>query len=156
LNLQLNQISSFQGFDTHPNLLQVDLFTNNISSIPQLSLPKLKWLNLCKNQISSSEFSFLPSLEYLNLGSNKISKFPNLQKQLLLSELLLNSNQIEQVDSFSFPILKTFKINVNKLVSFNMGFCPLLETLNLSDNLLTEINVMSNFPLLKNLDLSFN
>ena len=37
-----------------------------------------------------------------------------------------------------------------------MGFCPLLEVLNLSDNMLTELNCLSNFPLLKNLDLSFN
>jgi len=76
------------------------------------------------------------SLQTLNLGSNKISELnPNLSKNQLLTELLLNSNQIEQISiTISFPILKTLKLNVNHLSSFKLGFCPLLENLNLNDN----------------------
>ena len=70
---------------------------------------------------------------------------------------MLNSNQFEQINlSISFPILKTLKLNVNHLTQFKLGLCPMLETLNINDNQLTELTNLQNYPLLTNIDLSFN
>ncbi len=51
LSLSLNQISSLAVFDGLDNLEVLNLSSNNISSIPKLSMASLQNLNLSKNQL---------------------------------------------------------------------------------------------------------
>jgi Leucine-rich repeat (LRR) protein len=75
----------------------------------------------------------------------------------MLTELILYSNQIECLPKdFSLPILKLLKLSMNKISTFRIGFCPFLETIDVKDNLISQIEPLAGCVTLKTFDVSFN
>lgn len=71
--------------------------------------------------------------------------------------MILYSNQIESIPKdFSFPILKLLKISMNRITTFEIGYCPMLETIDAKDNLISQIEPLCICPMLKSFDVSFN
>ncbi len=95
------------------------------------------------------------------LGNNQLTNIDYLAHSPLpfLTELSLFKNEIEEwpVSGLSFPFLRHLLLYDNKLATFTLsGWCPCLQLLNLSENLLFAIHGLHNAPALEVLDLSFN
>lgn len=80
-------------------------------------------------------------LQHLNLSKNNIKQLQKLQSNMMLTELILYSNLVESIPkNFSFPILKLLKISMNKITLLRIGYCPMLETIDAKDNLISQID----------------
>ena len=58
--------------------------------------------------------------------------------------------------ALSLRVLRSLRINANQLVRFRLGFCPMLEFLDLKDNQISLVDPLFGAPLLRNVDASFN
>lgn len=150
LSLTKNNINyihkhSFFGLQ---NLQMLSLAQNHISQlhVSQFStMPRLRILNLSHNRLK-----YLPKdifsgtvLEMIDLGYNTFNVIPSLsliEIGTTLRHLMINTNNIEHIDSTTFPHI------------------PFLQHLDLSNNKLTILpdNVFTSLGLLQKLDLSLN
>lgn len=119
-----------RGFDKFPieilkfkNLIDLDLYNNNITEIPTwiIKLTKLKKLSVRSNKLKTIPESvfYLPSLTELDLWGNQINTFPILTSEKLpvLEDINLSMN-----DFYDFPTgveklvrLKKLRLENNKL-----------------------------------------
>lgn len=162
LSCNCNQLRSFPVLAS-PFLFKLELYYNNICSLPPKEvlqlIPSITYLNLGKNKIediSGDCFEGLPLLQNLILSQNKVKKFPSSLHLPNLHSFWLNGNQIQ-----SFPPKFNFRNNY---------FLPQLRKLYLQDNQLNSLwfssndnslvsskeSIFSIFPLLQEVDLSFN
>nr|XP_015833364.1 PREDICTED: chaoptin isoform X2 [Tribolium castaneum]XP_015833366.1 PREDICTED: chaoptin isoform X2 [Tribolium castaneum]XP_015833367.1 PREDICTED: chaoptin isoform X2 [Tribolium castaneum]XP_015833368.1 PREDICTED: chaoptin isoform X2 [Tribolium castaneum]XP_015833369.1 PREDICTED: chaoptin isoform X2 [Tribolium castaneum] len=150
LSLQQNNIMSVsrKAFAGLQNLQILDLSKNLVSQLHPsqfANMPQLRVLDL-----SSNSLNYLPKdvfqntvIEMLDLSYNSFSVVPSLSLSdvgLSLRHLSISSNNIEHIDSTTFPDI------------------PFLHHLNLSNNKLTILpdNVFTSLGLLQVLDLSSN
>lgn len=114
LNLFLNPLKVIPH-----NLPLLEVFTfgvTEVSHLPPLEFPKLRWLTLAVNQIKNlpDEICLLQHLEGLQLAKNKLTNLPNNIGDLKnLSQLGLYSNELSTVPE-SFFSLKLRKLNLAK------------------------------------------
>lgn len=131
LNLSVNVIPSLQNdiFLQNPNLTEVILSRNYISSITELRSNSITFLDIsvCEIQyIESFALIKLPSLLELDLSRNLLSYIPSL-KSNSLQILDLSFNRISHIDNMTFK------------------FLPALTTLHLSENRFTAVWKISYF-----------
>ncbi|XP_035705436.1 SLIT and NTRK-like protein 5 isoform X2 [Folsomia candida] len=141
LNLQGNQVASVEELALPLSLLELNLGSNQLRTIPRFQLPNLEILNLKGNQVGAllqHNFVLLGNIRELNLQNNMISSF--------------FSNSFDGLDA-----LLDLDMSGNKL-EFLPKFGNLLdlEILNFSRNHLKEIGSIENMDALKLLDLSSN
>lgn len=176
LELQNNSLMALSEgmFEGLTNLATLNLADNLIGALQSSvfkRLINLKSLDLSKNRISAvrmEAFESLGRLESLNLGHNLLSKihpeaFTPLGK---LQALELDSNRFSNLDLerwINLTRLTELNLAGNELLSFdpdyNFSFASSLNSLNLSMNRLTKLNVQSlrrNLPKLSTIDLNGN
>jgi len=111
--------------DYLPSLIEINLYDNNIESLPESfgTLDSLEVLILPNNQISSLSDSFqkLISLKKLDLSWNNIQDFPDwIDSFRSLEELNLRGNKLSTLPKsiYSHPSLKVLNISLNKNIIY--------------------------------------
>lgn len=154
LLLQTNNIVSLEtALDHLPNILEIDLSQNNISSLGDLglgSLLQLLSLHLEENriqQLPDGGLVALPNLQELYINHNLIASiWPAAFRGLTrLTRLHLNSNRLTSIDSHWFlhlPKLEILMLGENPILQLsNRNFRPLtnLRSLVLAQMNLTQV-----------------
>jgi len=141
---------------------------NKLTSIPN-EISKLKNLTYFRtdlNQLTSicPEISNLPNLTVLNLDGNNISSFDFQGSFPSLKELSISRNKLKEFPSKTapkgcFPKLERLHLIQNEIENWNegiMGCERSLELVDLSMNKFTNIDFVSSFLKLSNLNCSLN
>ncbi|WP_339918361.1 hypothetical protein [Yeosuana marina] len=142
LYLQANYLTSID-ISNNPNLILVDMLSNQISSINGLSrATNLKTLNLSWNNLE--EFSIHnESLEVLHISQNLLKSL-DIDGAINLKNILLTSNKLTAVDFSSNTLLETLLISDNKIQNINLQHNSYLTHLYITSNSLTSIDVSNN------------
>ncbi|EDO40059.1 predicted protein [Nematostella vectensis] len=103
LDISNNKLSNISAVNSLSALEELDLSTNRISKVPDISRCKhLQELDLSRNQISDiSGLRDLSGLNILRLESNQLTTLSSLGKHKNLQELYLGHNRISTVE---FPL----------------------------------------------------
>jgi Leucine-rich repeat (LRR) protein len=142
LLLQGNYLTSID-LSNNPNLILVDILSNQLSSINGLSgATNLKKLNLSWNNLE--EFSIHnESLEVLHISQNLLKSI-DINGAVNLKNILLTSNELVTVDFSSNTLLETMLISDNKIQNINLEKNSNLTHLYITSNSLTGLNVSNN------------
>ena len=146
LYLTGNYISNIDLSD-NPNLIDVDIQSNNLSSIIGLSnATSLKDLDLSWNYFQEinidNEF-----LEILHMRNNDLVSI-NIDGAINLKNILLTSNLIESINVQNNTLIETLLIADNKIENINFEYNSNLTHLYIFDNLLLNLDVSSNEKLI--------
>lgn len=131
------------------NIGELDLSSHDISNIKGLSnFSNLNSLNLSDNNISDdSEIKYLTNLNILYLTNNKLNgKYTSIENLYYLKTLGLSGNNIESLNSLE-KLIKNTSDNYSETQ---------LSSVILSNNQISDINVLSKIPTLENIDISGN
>ncbi|KAI9031729.1 hypothetical protein CLU79DRAFT_830985 [Phycomyces nitens] len=172
IKAQTNRLTDIEGFNSLPNLHQLDLCDNAISTFQGFGpCPHLRVLHAENNKIYSCKpFQHIRSLTSLNLRSNVIKRLRFRDTELLeLESLDVSYNRIQSLDSIeglpSLKILnldhndiesvfietpmdrlKILRLSYNRLKAFNGSLFPDLRTLYLDTNQIKRIVGLSCIP----------
>ncbi len=163
LNLYSNQIIDISPLSGLVNLTDLRLGINQITDISSLSgLVNLSWLSLSGNQITDiSPLSGLVNLTFLYLGSNQITDafdFSPLNTLESLAYLSLANNQITDISPLSgLTQLVNLQLHNNQIVDISpLSGLVNLTFLTLSTNQITDISPLAGASNMYNLDLEKN
>ena len=141
LNLNFNQITHVQAFNTFKNLKELKLSNNQILNIDTLAiLPSLQILDLSNNLISHIDISNkTPYLKELNLSKNKIENLDGIDKIKSLERINLSNNSIMDLSLLDrLPLLNQLIFQSNQIAK--IPFLPSLQILDISLSSATENN----------------
>ena len=185
LDLKQNNISDIKPLSSikFPELVYLNLSKNrisdeNIETILNLNIncPKLKFLDLSDNAFTKYEllnsFKNFDHLESINIGNNLLNKdlksitnkelnfdFPQNLEELFLSFGIFSNETINIMQYVIFNNLKKLDLSKNNLNSLsfleNINL-ERLEELWLSNNFITEFEVLKNYKELKKINLKKN
>ncbi len=127
------KINSTVGLEKIPNLRQLNLIYNNLSSIDLTNQKKLISLDLHLNNLSSINLSNQKELRNLSLGSNKLSSI-NLTNQKELAWLYLDSNNLSSINLANQTKLTSLSLSSNNLSSINLTSLGSLSSAFLNNN----------------------
>ena len=139
----------------------LNLSQNRIRSVPQLNIPKLKYLSFENNKIDNLdnfEKSSLPNLQRLNFDNNLLTSFPGVKFQKLV-EMSFGKNPIKSFEGLSKCSLGSLQklviANCKQLVDtrfpkINFLNCKQLKISECSFNDLNDLE-KSNLPQLTNI-----
>ncbi|QJB32704.1 leucine-rich repeat domain-containing protein [Chitinophaga oryzae] len=135
------------------NLMGLMLSNNQLTAIPEavFDMQQLILLEARNNKLTAvpEALAQLPKLDQLDFSSNQITAFPYFLGKYKLSELLLRSNKIQEVDTRQLatvsggqPIAwEKLNLSRNELSSFDMTHCEFTtRVLDISHNQLTELH----------------
>lgn len=173
INLSENYIKEVEAgaFDKVPELQTLDLSSNCLTTVGAFLFKKntkLKEVFLNDNEIlkiDGEAFAGKCSLDILNLSANKLEKFP-LMSMDKIDTFNLNDNNIRTLDvstplgkmNKKFARIITLKLSGNKINKLESSGAHRhdLESLDLSNNSLSEIDQFPTFVNLKRLYLEHN
>jgi hypothetical protein len=163
-NLDISGLTSLTSIDCYNNKLtnidlnkninlqDLDCSKNQLTNLNLTGLSQLYLLNFFENQITNINLSELSELKYINFFSNKIIKidFLNLPK---LTDIDGGKNPIETIDLSQLPNLENLWMgytpihsldlsNSNKLKGINVSSCPNLESINLKNGSIEDLNYL--------------
>ncbi len=163
-NTQLDTLFLHANYLSHidlsknPNLVFVDIQSNQLSSITGLSeATRLKKLNVSWNNLESFTLQN-GSVENLLISNNLLTSF-DVQGATQLKSILLTTNQLTSVDLRSNTQLEVLVISDNQIQDLNLEQNSHLKYLYISSNALTSLDVSNNQELIdlrvdRNPDLS--
>ena len=144
--IENNTLEELEFLSLHGN------FFNNMNSFTQKNWTNLNYLSLSKNNITDISDLFkvnLPNLNVLNLSNNKIDNIDCLQELNLpeLRELFLNNNKIEKIyDIKDFSNLEILNLSYNLISDINYlkdsKFKKKIKELYLSNNPINDYNLL--------------
>lgn len=162
LNLSDNPLAGLSGLGGLEYLRELRLERTGLTTIDGLlDLPELAELHLFSNDISDvAALSGLTKLSLLNAADNAIHEVPSLAEHSRLNVVLLSGNvlaNLDWLDGNDSPYLETLDVSENELTDISgLGVHPRLTFLNLQDNEITEISALSSYTTLRHVDLSRN
>lgn len=164
LNLDSNQIVDIHALGKLVQLSELRLNNNKINDVTSLSWLANKNLlkaDLANNQITNvTALKNLTTLQTLNLGNNQITDITPLGSLRLIRELDLSANLIDKIDAITL-MTRLEKLNLRKNKLNNIEKIVWLQDsnlteLNLSDNLIVDINKVGMLNKLVKLNLANN
>ncbi|KAL4225103.1 Leucine-rich repeat and IQ domain-containing protein 1 [Mactra antiquata] len=162
LNLSQNKLSSIHGLDSCTNLRWLDLSYNNITKLGGMdTLRRLFYMNISHCQLISTQgLSVVPTLQMLDISNNHLQMIEDIDKLCLLLTLNASANNILQIPNFKNQVLLIDLDLSNNSLSTLSGlgsiWLPLLCSLKLDQNSLTDLPILQNCLLLKELNLIEN
>ena len=156
LGVAYSYVSNLEGIENFPNLVALDASTCKLTSIEGIEkASELIALYLGSNTLTSIDgVEKLEKLETLDVSSNKLEKLPAFGANSKLVNLSLSSNKLEKLD-VNLNNLKSLYADGNVIKELTI-VAPVLETLNLTDNKLVELDALKDLTALETLDLSGN
>jgi len=166
LVVNVNKISRFTGISGLSSLVTLSAKDNKLSTLDAIaSLKSLRYLYVDSNKLNDlSSLNGLGELRVLTANSNLITKMPvlslaNLQRLELFRNKISSVGVADSHCLSGVPLLTHLDLGSNSITAANgdaLSACGLLQTLILSQNLLTEVPSPLHLPLLKNLWLNGN
>jgi hypothetical protein len=148
LNYSNNYISKIEKLTNLVFLQYLDFSDNHIEQVYGLpQVPCLKVLMLGRNRIQRiSGLDAHVNLQVLDLASNAIQELAGLEKLQSLRVLNLESNQIKRLPDISYLLsLEDLNLKKNQITLVSPISLTLLKRLLLANNLLDDVQVVSNF-----------
>lgn len=168
LNLSTNQIVSLKSWDSEegvffPNLIDLDLSSNALTSLPALQMKALRTANFARNDIASSQdFKGHERLESLDLSFNRLGSLNSIAGLPVLTKLDVSSNVLATINGLaSVPVLEALRLGGNKLTDLAGSWQELgsLRSLNISGNAVADVKyleVLRSCPKLRELQVLGN
>ena len=173
LNLSKNKFKSLSIFGELPNLIDLNLNFNYISSfLPEkidlksgvFGIQNVKYFQITNNGISNlNGINYIKNLEKLNINGNNLTKIDSLNNLNKLIYLDISNNKIAFLDKKSMPILNNLKklfCDGNQLKKINnIKIFTNLTELSCKNNLIDnffQLDELNTLQLLKNLNLINN
>ncbi|SFN12488.1 Leucine Rich repeat-containing protein [Paenimyroides ummariense] len=182
LALNKNKISDISILENHLNLNHLDLSANKIEDISALKhLNNLTNIGLSHNKIKEvSALKGKENLNYLNIQNNQINNIFFLNDCIKLNWLIISDNPIQKIKpvteltelrTLQADNMKADDLGKDKFKSdlhwLSLSNCAIeniqfleslknLQVLNLNDNRISDVSVLSNFPQLRNVLLKNN
>lgn len=152
-SIDLSKASNLEELylDGNEQLEQVDLTGLgslrwlNVSNLPKLKtldlaqIPSLTHLLAYNTQCANLPVEVCPNLEVLDLTNTGSSQL-NVADLTRLQRLLLTNNNLEKVETAKLTALTELQVDKNKLTELLLH-APNLETLNVTSNMLTELDL---------------
>ncbi len=139
-------ITSAEGIQYLTSLQELDLRSNNISTIDLSKNTALTELFLSGNKISTIDVSKNTALTNLYLSSNILITI-DVSKNTALTGLALTNNKISTIDVSKNTALTFLSLDSNKLTTIDVSKNTALTNLNLSYNNLSTIDLSKNTAL---------
>lgn len=146
LTLSDCSLSNIEPLSNSPHLVSLDLSQNAIRDVTPLSfMENLTKLDLSNNALTNiSPLSALTSLQELNVSYNSLSSIAPLSTCTSLTNLNAAANQIDQLIAFPDSNLQQLDLSNNLLIDINvLAEMTALTNLDISQNLLTDISALS-------------
>ncbi|KAM9753236.1 uncharacterized protein lrriq1 [Menidia menidia] len=162
LRLARNKLTTIHGLSGADNLNILDLSHNSITRIAGLeSVTRLQRLSVAHNQlISTKGLRDVYTLLHLDLSHNHLTRVEGLENSALLHTLDLRSNSLSEPPGLNNQVLlREVRLDDNSISSVEgLAACwlPLMQTLSVSQNRITQLPSMTDFVSLENMDLRFN
>lgn len=157
LNLDKNNIVDIGALASMPYLYDLVLNFNKVNDLsPLANLTNLTKASFFDNEVSDvSDLADLTQLEYLNLTNNDISTISDLVDLTNLESLYLDYNHVEDFSSIaSMNQLTSLGARSNGITDITTITNMPIERLFLSDNPITNIELLSGMTQLTSLDIS--
>lgn len=146
LNLSVNLIATIaplvageEGILSH--LLSLDVSANDLTALPPLPLPALKYANFAKNHIGTcSDFQGHEKLEELDVSGNQIADLTGLGNMPALRKLNLSCNQLTSIEGLTVvSALTDMDLSKNQMETLDGPWQEMrtVEVLNVVENQLT-------------------
>ena len=142
------------GLTYNTELVSLNCYGNQISSMSVKNFQNLKELNCANNYMRNLNVQYTPSLETLICYSNNLSGL-NLSSSKKLRELVCYDNKIGSIDVSSCSELEYLNASSNVLKKLVIGDSSAMQTLSLSGNSLWKLDLGTQ-PDLTYLDLGDN
>ncbi len=145
LNLSSNDLSTID-LSGLTDLRILSLDNNNISDVNLSNSTKLEKLTISDNNISNLQLpNSLSELKFIKASNNSISNI-NLSTANNITELILDNNDLSSINLDSNTSLIKLDLNKNRLASLDLSLNTALTDVNVSYNQLTSLKVKSGLP----------
>jgi len=144
INMSKNQIKDVSTLKNIPNVLSLNLTTNQVKTIDvweEGSMSNLLYLHLSENLLTAMPALAFPALKKVNLSKNEITTCEAFTGHADIEELDLSNNSLESLAGVgNMPKLLKLTIAKNKIASLEgMAGLPEVKSLDLSGNLLEDL-----------------
>lgn len=179
LDLWGNKITDISPLNSLYQLQKLDIAANNTKNIPHSNRMSLTELTLSTSDTDSIEINDFPHLknlkiEDINVNTLTIKDLPEIHSLKIfvgkigalelinlpqLKEIkLAEENEVEKLKLKNLPALKTLDVSSDrgKIIYLQVENLSNLESLNISNNKITDISFLGSLPQLKNLNLGGN
>ncbi len=140
LNIPSNNINDLTGIQDFTSLINLDCYSNQLTSLNLSGMTNLKFFNCSLNQLTSLNVSGANSLERIICNFNSITSL-NASNLSNLTEIQCQSNQISSLSITGSNQLASIMAGSNQLTTINVAGLTNLHTLYCGSNLLTNLNV---------------
>ncbi|KAG9397552.1 Leucine Rich repeats (2 copies) [Carpediemonas membranifera] len=131
IDLSENAITDASPLNSVTTLQFLDISQNDSLTELKLSLPELRRLNASSCSIKTLDLSGCPKLEHVILNSNQIESLDSITGHPNLKIVEARGNQIQSVDGLALPSLVRLYLADNPLRYFSGVRAPSLEILHL-------------------------
>jgi internalin A len=159
LDLSNRDLTEIPDGEPVGEIRSLDISNNHFTSFSFVSkCPNLIEINASDNQIGDglSQLADLTFLSILGLYGNLFESLSGFLQSEILASLDLSRNHLKTVSDLpSLPLLRTLNLSHNSITDLQLPSLPSLHFLNLSGNLITKLELPS-LPSLRMLDASHN
>lgn len=120
------------------DMVYLDLYHNQISSVRTRSLPSMRIFGMQDNLLETVDVTDMPSCQGIDIGFNRLKEIDVSQNRGLV-ELYVNDNALSEIDLSHNPKLKYFYCHNNRMTALDTRENPLLRHLNATGNPLKTI-----------------
>ncbi len=175
LNIQTSSINDLTGIEFFINLISLNCYDNQLSSINLTLNPNLEYLSCGNNQLTALDVSQnpnlsklycaqnlltslnitnLPNLKNLDFKNNQLSTI-NLTNNINLTSINAINNNLTSLDVSGFNNLQFLNCSLNSIATLNLTGANSLSYLNCKNNQITNLDATSLTSIVE-LDCSYN
>jgi len=130
---------------------------DNFDELGNVEFSNLESLYLSNNKIKTLPNLKMPKLKYIDLSNNEIEDVQNIVLYQNLESILIQNNKIKELfDIFEMPKLVSLDVSNNQIEMIPNLVSNTLTYLNVSDNKIKKIDSLAEIPNISYLDISNN